>query len=37
MTAQPEIEAFHDPATGSLSYLVIDGDRRRAAIIDPVL
>jgi glyoxylase-like metal-dependent hydrolase (beta-lactamase superfamily II) len=33
----PEIAAFHDPATGTVSYLVADPASRRAAIIDPVL
>ncbi|MBY0367139.1 MAG: MBL fold metallo-hydrolase, partial [Burkholderiaceae bacterium] len=31
------IQAFHDPATGTVSYVVHDPATRRAAIIDPVL
>ena len=30
-------EAFHDPQTGTVSYLVFDASTRRAAIVDPVL
>lgn len=33
----PQVEAFHDPETGTVTYLVIDPATRRAAIIDPVL
>lgn len=33
----PDVEAFFDPATGTLSYLVHDPATRRAAVIDPVL
>jgi glyoxylase-like metal-dependent hydrolase (beta-lactamase superfamily II) len=33
----PQIEAFFDPATFTVSYLVHDPATRRAAIIDPVL
>ena len=33
----PDVMAFFDPATSSLSYLVIDPDSGHAAIIDPVL
>lgn len=33
----PEIQAFFDPATFTVSYLVSDPASRRAAIIDPVL
>jgi len=31
------IQAFHDPATGTVSYVVHDPATRRAAVIDPVL
>lgn len=31
----PQVEPFHDPATGTISYVVHDG--ARAAIVDPVL
>jgi len=34
---QPEVEHFHDEATGTLSYVVSDPDTLVAAIIDPVL
>lgn len=33
----PHIEAFHDEVTGTVSYVVYDAPRGRAAIIDPVL
>lgn len=33
----PDVMAFFDAATSSVSYLVIDPQSRRAAIIDPVL
>ncbi len=36
-TAQPEIEAFFDEPTNTVSYLVWDPATREAAIIDPVL
>lgn len=36
MTA-PDITAFFDEATNTVSYLVVDPDTRDAAIIDPVL
>ena len=32
-----EIQPFHDPQTGTFSYLVVDPATRRAAIVDPVL
>jgi glyoxylase-like metal-dependent hydrolase (beta-lactamase superfamily II) len=32
-----DIAAFHDPVTGSFSYVVADPAARRAAVIDPVL
>ncbi|MBI1339263.1 MBL fold metallo-hydrolase [bacterium] len=34
---QAEIEAFFDPSTSTVTYLVWDADTRRAAVIDPVL
>jgi glyoxylase-like metal-dependent hydrolase (beta-lactamase superfamily II) len=34
---RPEVAAFHDPATGTWSYVVADASTRTAAIIDPVL
>ncbi|WP_090456512.1 MBL fold metallo-hydrolase [Nitrosospira sp. Nsp1] len=34
---QPNIEAFLDPATGTLSYIVFDESGGTCAIIDPVL
>ena len=37
MTLKPEIEAFYDPPTGSVQYIVTDPATRRCAIIDPVL
>jgi len=37
MTAKPEVIPFLDKPTGSFTYLVVDPDRRRAAIIDPVM
>ena len=36
-TSQARIQAFHDPHTGTLSYLLWDSASRHAAIIDPVL
>ena len=33
----PKVEAFHDPATATFTYVAHDGDGGRAAIIDPVL
>jgi len=33
----PEVTGFHDPRTGTISYLVTDPGDRRAAIVDPVL
>jgi len=35
--AQARTEAFFDPATGTVTYLVWDGASGRAAVIDPVL
>ena len=37
MTAKPDVVSFLDKPSGSYSYLVADMDRRRAAIVDPVL
>ena len=34
---RPDVAAFHDPATGTWSYVVADPATRKAAIIDPVL
>ena len=34
---RPDVAAFHDPATGTWSYVVSDPATRKAAIIDPVL
>ena len=36
-STQPAIQAFHDPSTGTVSYVVWDRATRRAAIVDPVL
>lgn len=33
----PSIQAFFDPATNTVSYLVFDAETRDAAIVDPVL
>lgn len=35
--SHPEVEAFYDPDTGTVTYLVIDPATNRAAVIDPVL
>ncbi len=37
MTNRPEIQAFFDPRTWTLTYVVWDADTRDAIIIDPVL
>lgn len=37
VTVMPDIQAFFDPATNTISYLVGDPASRKAAIIDPVL
>ena len=37
MSYEPEIRAFFDQPTNTVSYLVVDPRTRRAAIIDPVL
>ena len=34
---RPDVAAFHDPATGTWSYVVSDPATRAAAILDPVL
>ncbi len=35
--SHPDVEAFHDPDTGTVTYLVTDPATNRAAVIDPVL
>lgn len=35
--AHPQVEAFHDPDTGTVTYLVTDPATNHAAVIDPVL
>ncbi len=37
MNAAATIEGFHDPETGTITYIVVDPTTLRAAIIDPVL
>ena len=37
MSAAPQIEAFFDPQTWTVSYVLWDAETRRAALIDPVL
>lgn len=37
MTAVPNIKAFFDERTNTISYLVADPAMKRAAIVDPVL
>lgn len=37
MTTKPEIKAFFDEATNTVTYVVADPARRRCAVIDPVL
>lgn len=37
MPPEATIEGFHDPVTGTVTYVVADPATRRAAIIDPVL
>jgi len=34
---RPDVQAFFDEATNTVSYVVADPDSRRAAVIDPVL
>ena len=36
-TAKPQVRAFFDAATNTVSYLVVDPGTRRGAIVDPVL
>lgn len=36
-SAHPHIAAFHDPQTGTVSYVLADPATRQAAIVDPVL
>ena len=35
--SHPNVEAFHDPDTGTVTYLVTDLATNHAAVIDPVL
>jgi glyoxylase-like metal-dependent hydrolase (beta-lactamase superfamily II) len=37
MRGQPDVTAYYDEPTGSVTYLVVDPGSNRAAIIDPVL
>lgn len=37
MLARPDVEAFFDPASNTISYIVIDPETRACAIIDSVL
>jgi len=37
MTSHPQVKAFFDPETFTLSYVVHDPDTRHALVIDPVL
>lgn len=37
MSSMPNVESFHDPATGTFTHVVYDHHGGRAAIIDPVL
>lgn len=37
MTRQPDVKAFFDPATNTVSYVVSDPDTKQAAIVDSVL
>ena len=37
MSARPTHQAFFDPTTGTVTYVVSDAATRRAAVIDPVL
>lgn len=37
MTTQAEVQAFFDPATNTVSYMVFDAATRQGAFIDPVL
>jgi glyoxylase-like metal-dependent hydrolase (beta-lactamase superfamily II) len=37
MAASPQIQPFFDEATNTVTYLVIDPESRKAAVIDPVL
>ena len=34
--SKPTVTGFHDPATGTMTYLVSDERHRRAAVVDPV-
>lgn len=35
--SRPQVDAFHDPDTGTITYLVTDPATGQAAVIDPVL
>src|SRR5690349_8549010 len=37
MSAKPDIKAFFDEPTNTVSYVVSDPESRQAAVIDPVL
>ena len=37
LNSPPHVEGFFDPATGTVSYLVLDPDSRQCALIDTVL
>ena len=37
MSAQPQVQAFFDEATNTVSYLIADPATGRAAVVDPVL
>ena len=34
--SSPWVTGFHDPATGTITYVAADRTQRRAAVIDPV-
>jgi glyoxylase-like metal-dependent hydrolase (beta-lactamase superfamily II) len=35
--SRPQVDGFHDPDTGTITYLLTDPETQRAAVIDPVL
>jgi glyoxylase-like metal-dependent hydrolase (beta-lactamase superfamily II) len=37
VTTRPDVKAFFDPATSTVTYVAADPETRRAAVIDPVL
>ena len=37
VTAKPQVRAFFDHATNTVSYLVVDPQTKHGAIVDPVL